>query len=294
MNDDPNTPTPQEPTAGQAPEPTAEQPPAEAPTPAEETTPAGEPTPVAPAAPRSTLARRLLGTVLPAVLVLGAIGGGIAYTKTTVDAADKTAPTTVWKKTDAKPGKDPAGDIGKGRTNTDLSRKLLPVPEGYRLGPDTAEFGNDGELTSKQATALMKSVGEGLSGKLRRALNKEIDKLGIKGLAARSYTADANDLVVEVYLVRMTDREAVHNWYKTQSQRPGARKGPAVEGHKKAKCFLAPKDSKVDLEAMECVAYDGELTVNVIAHGLKPFDSSAVAELMKDQLGHIASPGKYV
>ncbi|MDX3853267.1 hypothetical protein [Streptomyces sp. AK02-01A] len=306
MTDDRNTQTSQEPAAEPAPvEPPVEppvpvEPPAEPQAPVEPVLPA-EPVagtdgaPASPAAPsRRTLARRLVGTVLPAVLVLGAAGGGIAYTKNTVDRADKTAPTTVWKKTAAKPDPDPAGDIGKGRTDTDLSRKLLPVPDGFRLGPDIGEFGNDDELTAKQATTLMKSIGEGLSGKIRRELNKEIDKLGVKGLASRSYTADSNDLVAEIYVMRITDREAVHNWYKSQSQRPGTRKGPAVEGHKKAACFLAPKNTKTDLDGMECVAYDGELTVHIVAYGTKPLDTSAVADLMKDQLGHIASPGKYI
>ncbi|MFD7900355.1 hypothetical protein [Streptomyces sp. NPDC059743] len=236
-----------------------------------------------------------LGTVLPAVLVLGAIGGGTAFIKTTVDGADRTARTALWREPDNEPhpNPDPAEHFADGRTDTDLSRKLLPVPEDYRLGPDIAEHGNDVSLTAKEAEAMFKSVGEGLPAEFRRALNKEIDKMGVKGMAARSYSAFSHDLVVQVFLMRMTDRAAVHRWYETKSDRPGARKGPAVEGHKEARCFLAP-DKDSGLTAMECVAYDGELAVDVVALGTEPFDSSAVAELTKDQLGHIASPGKYV
>ncbi|MFD8967535.1 hypothetical protein ACFV0C_21505 [Streptomyces sp. NPDC059568] len=263
---------------------------------AESASPAPESTAPAPAPALRRRAWLRLGTVLPAVLVLGAIGGGVAFIKTTVDGADRTVPTALWRKpdTEPRPNPDPAEHVAEGRTDTDLSRKLLPVPEDYHLGPDVEEHGNDVSLTAKEAEAMFKSIGDGLPAELRRALNKEIDKLGVKGIAVRSYSADSDDLVVQVFLMRMTDRAAVHRWYETQSDRPGARKGPAVEGYKKARCFLAPKEKKSGLAAMECVAYDGELAVDVVARGTEPFDSSAVAELTKDQLGHIASPGKYV
>ncbi|MFE4371549.1 hypothetical protein ACFRMN_25540 [Streptomyces sp. NPDC056835] len=250
-------------------------------------------------APRAR-ARRLVGTVLPAVLVLGAIAGGLGFIKTTVDGADRTAPTTVWTKTIRQPGDDPAGDFAKGRTETELSKRLLPVPAGYTLGPDVEGYGhdgygNDGELTDKQATALMKSAGKGLSGSLRRALNKEIDKLGVKGIAVRSYSADMADLVAEVYLMRTENSQFLRSWYAAETDWPGARKGPKIEGHGKARCFLAPKSGgEFDLDSMRCVAYDGDLAVTLLASGVKPFDSAAAAELMKDQLDHIASPGKYV
>ncbi|MEV8391303.1 MULTISPECIES: hypothetical protein [unclassified Streptomyces] len=286
MNDDLETPP--------ADESSAEAPPADVPS-VDTTDPTPDPTPV----PRAR-ARRLVGTVLPTVLVLGALAGGLGFIRTTVDGADRTAPTRVWTKTIRQPGDDPAGDLAKGRTETELSRKLLPVPGGYSLGPDVEGYGhdgygNDGELTGKQATALMKSAGMGLSGSLRRALNKEIDKLGVKGIAVRSYSADRSDLVAEVYLMRTENRRFLRSWYAAEKDWPGARKGPKIEGHSTAECFLAPKtDDTSDLDSMRCVAYDGDLAVTLFASGLKPFDSAAAAQLMKDQLDHIESPGKYV
>ncbi|MEV4974812.1 hypothetical protein [Streptomyces scopuliridis] len=254
-----------------------------------------------PAAPADTTpgpssrARRLVGTVLPAVLVLGAIAGGLGFIKTTVDGADRTVRTTVWTKTITQPDNDPAGDFLKGRTDTELSRKLLPVPEGYALGPDVDEYGNDGELTGKQVTALMKSMGKGFSGPARREMNKEIDKLGIKGTAVRSYEAGTVDLVATLHLMRIENRQFLRSWYDAERDWPDTRKGPKIEGHRNVECFLGPKtDGTSDLESMRCVAYDGDLAVNLSASGVKPFDASAAAELMKEQLDHIASPGKYV
>ncbi|WP_446041615.1 hypothetical protein [Streptomyces sp. SID1121] len=258
--------------------------------------PEPEPEPGSAPAPRRRV-RRLVTVVLPAVLVLGAVASGITYTSRTVDTADRTAPTTLWSHADSddeSENKDPAVRAGEGRTDTVLGRKLLPVPVGWGLGPDVGEFGNDGEFTAKQATALMKAVGEGLSGGVRREFEKEIDKLGVKGIGARSYAADEADATAEILLVRMSNRAFVHDWFTTQTERPGTRKGPEVKGHKKAACFLMPKSAKIDLEGMQCVAYDDDLMVTVVASGSEPFDAAAIADLVRKQLDHIASPGTYV
>lgn len=40
--------------------------------------------------------RRILKNALVSVLVLGAVGGGVAYTAVTADGADRSAPTDPW------------------------------------------------------------------------------------------------------------------------------------------------------------------------------------------------------
>ncbi|WP_326678748.1 hypothetical protein [Streptomyces sp. NBC_01237] len=243
-------------------------------------------------------ARRLVLTALPFVLVLGAVGGAAAYTKSTVDGADRTVTTSVWAKTGDKPAEDPAGGPDRGRATTALSKLLLPVPKGYRLGPDIGEFGNDSETSGKKATAAMKEMGRGLAGKQRRELDKRIDRLRIQGIAQRSYTSDANDLTVEIHISKMRDRKAVHDTYAGQKELMdsfgGFRKGPRIEGHKKATCYRMPKDGKDKLDGVFCLAYDGEAYVSVTASGSEPFSTSDVADLVKDQLDHIKSPGEYV
>ncbi|CAM5228254.1 Secreted protein OS=Streptomyces microflavus OX=1919 GN=HUT09_18740 PE=4 SV=1 [Streptomyces microflavus] len=83
----------------------------------------------------------MLLTVLPFVLVLAAVGGAAAYTVRTVDGADRTVTTVVWDGSGPKPGLDPAAKADRGRTDTELSRLPMPVPEGYRLGPHIGELG---------------------------------------------------------------------------------------------------------------------------------------------------------
>ncbi|WP_328911450.1 hypothetical protein OG230_19430 [Streptomyces sp. NBC_00234] len=262
-------------------------------TPGPDVAPAADATPARPGR-----ARRVVLGVLPFVLVLGAVGGAAAYTKSTVDGADRTVGTTVWQKPDREPAKDPAGDPPRGRAATELSKLLLPVPSGYRLGPDMGVDGNDSETSGRKAAAAMKESGRGLAGKQRRELEKRIDRYDIQGLVRRSYTADTDDLVVETQIVKMKDRKAVRDMYTFRTGLMDAvgvfRDGPKIKGHKHATCYRMPKSSKSDLDGMACVAYDGGVFLSLDAMGTEPFDTSAVAELLKDQLDHIASPGEYI
>ncbi|WLQ35271.1 hypothetical protein P8A18_18405 [Streptomyces castrisilvae] len=293
MNDD-HTPEPA---------PAADHAPVTEPAPALVPDPAPEPEPAAvadaPAPVRGGRTRRVVLTAVPVVLVLAAVGGAAAYTKTTVDDADRTVTTQLWEEPAHEPGKDPAGDVARGRASTELSKLLLPVPPGYRLGPDSGTYGNDAEVSGRAAAAEMKEGGRGLSGRQRRDFEKRVDKLRVQGLAVRTYTSDDNDLVIATQLVRMKDRKALKDLYSFRAglfdSIDALRDGPKIDGHKKnAKCFRDPKNSKQRIEGMFCMAYEGEVMVTFSASGTKPFDKAAVAELVKDQLNHITSPGEYI
>lgn len=246
--------------------------------------------------------RKVLGFVVPAVLVLGAAGGGVAYTKHTVDTADRTVPTTVWSGSEKDDGgKDPVGDPTRGRASTPLSKLLLPVPEEYRLGPDIDEYGNDTEISGRQAAALFKESARGLAGKERRDFERRVDKLGIQGIALRSYTSEDDDHVVEVQIIRMKDRKQLHDLHKLRAgvaELLEIKKGPKIKGHKNAACYESPlydwEGEESELAEITCGSYEGEFYVTVRAYGSKPLTASAVADLVKDQLDHLTSPGEYV
>lgn len=250
--------------------------------------------------------RMLLTVVLPAVLVLGAAGGGITYTAVTVDRADRSAPTTAWDTLWEGDGDDPAAGVVRGRASTPLSRLLLPVPAGYRLGPDIESYGNDVEISGKEAAARVKQEARGLTGKKRRDYEKKIDKLGVQGIAMRSFTSEDNTVVVNVEIVRMKDKKHIRDLFEVKRglfELLELPKGPAIKDHKKSFCFVRPQDDPDDdkdrdkdseLDGMVCSAYDSELSVTVTAEGARPFDKAAVAALVKKQMDHIASPGEYV
>ncbi|KOG09730.1 MULTISPECIES: hypothetical protein [Streptomyces] len=250
--------------------------------------------------------RRILKNVLVSVLVLGTIGGGVAYTAVTADGADRTAPTVAWAEpTPTVESDDPAEGIARGRASTPLSKLLLPMPVGYRLGSDIEGYGNDGELGARQAADLLKATGKGVYGKKRREYERRIDALGLQGMAMRSYAGIAADVQVEVLVMRMKDKKAVRNFYALRTELAGylkLRKGPKVEDHERnAACHLLPEPTEGDkeekeaqLRGMTCTAYTGEFLVSVAAYGAAPLDGKAIAELLAKQLGHIDSPGEYV
>ncbi|MEU7073148.1 hypothetical protein AB0B30_29400 [Streptomyces narbonensis] len=250
--------------------------------------------------------RRILANALIAVLVLGTVGGGVAYTAVTVDGADRTAPTVGWAEpTATATPADPAAGFAKGRASTPLSKLLLPVPDGYVLGADVEGYGNDDEVEAGKAVALFKQTSKGLYGKKRRAYEKEIDKLGIQGMAMRSYASVGSTLQVEVLVLRMKNRKMVRQFSDIRQEMfefLQLREGPKVKGHEKdASCYLMPESRAGDAEerasrlrGMVCHAYDGEVMVTVEAYGGEPFGSKAVAELVRKQLDHIQSPGEYV
>ncbi|MFE6068566.1 hypothetical protein [Streptomyces sp. NPDC056525] len=245
---------------------------------------------------------------LISVLVLGAVGGGVAYTAVTVDRADRSAPTEAWADpTVTATPQDPAAGIARGRASSALSKLLLPVPDGYVLGADIKGYGNDDEVSADRAAALLKQTGEGFYGKKRRAYEKEVDRLGIQGMAMRSYAKQDSSLQAEVLILRMKDRKKVREFYEARKDLIEVlelRAGPKIKQYaKNASCYLGPEPAKPrrtdqtrtpDLQDMICSAYDGEVMVTVTAFGAPPFDQKAVADLLEKQLRHIASPGEYI
>ncbi|WP_433401183.1 hypothetical protein [Streptomyces sp. CA-146814] len=254
-------------------------------------------TPKAPAAPETSArkGRRFALTALPFVLVLTAMGGAAAYTVQAVNGADRTVETAVWGDSAPEPGPDPAVNAARGRTNTELSRLLMPVPKGYRLGPDAGELGNDDETSGEKATAALKETGRGLAGKERRQLDEYFDKLRIQGVAHRSYTGESDDLVLTVQVARMGDERAVRRLHERRIELMESfgvlRKGPKIEGQKNVTCYRLPDDREDPVDGITCYAYEGGLSVIVDAEGPKPFKASTVAGLVKEQLDHIKSPG---
>ncbi|MEU3202993.1 hypothetical protein ABZ702_03740 [Streptomyces cyaneofuscatus] len=265
--------------------------------------PAASEPPVASAAAAGK-GRRAVLTALPFVLVLAAVGGAAAYTVRTVDGADRTVTTVVWDGRGTKPGVDPAVDADRGRTDTELSRLLMPVPEGYRLGPDIGDLGNDSETSGEKATAVLRDTGRGLAGKERRELDALIDKLRFEGIAYRSYTRGPHvrytrtgfdDLVLTVRVAKMGDERMVRTAHEQRNAMLESfgvrRKGPKIEGHQNVTCYRMPEDAEDPLDSISCYAYKGGISVTFEAEGPKPFSASTVAGLVKDQLDHINSPG---
>jgi hypothetical protein len=115
-------------------------------------------------------------------------------------------------------------------------------------------------------------------------------------MGMRSY--QSSDSVVEMEVVQLENARAVRDLGRFQDtfmkMLDVFRKGPRIEGHRNARCYLMPKDGKVKLDRMVCNAYDGNLMVNMDAYGARPLDTGEAARLLEKQLDHLTSPGEYV
>lgn len=242
--------------------------------------------------------RSMLTMSVAALLVLGAAGGGVAYTKVTVDGADRTAPTKVWGGPQEKSWEDKVSKEREGRQDNPLSKELLPVPGRYTLGPDIGAYGNDAYLSSEKALALLRKGAAGLPSDVREQRREFVDELDVQGMAMRSYEPEYGwDLVVEIRLTRMNNEGAVKDLSSFQSALADAfaifEKGPEVDGHKDAKCFLLPRpdNEEAGVDEMFCTAYQGDTLVSLTATGPAPLAEEYAAGLLANQLDRLAEGG---
>ncbi|MFI9762447.1 hypothetical protein ACIHFB_31500 [Streptomyces sp. NPDC051963] len=236
-----------------------------------------------------------------AVLLAGAVIGGVGYTVVSVRDADRKPGAPTWE----FPAADRGDEKKSEQSASGLSALFLPFgTDGYKRGPDLAEFGTDEEFSGAQATALSKESVRDLPRSTRRNVEKLIDKQRIQGMALRSYVvgrADYNTtdaITFDVTLTRLADRAAVRRMATSYNQFLNAtdvfRKGPTIEGHKSARCFLTPKGEDQELGSAFCTTSVGDILVNVTVDGPGPLDATFVSKLFAAQLNRIDDPGQAV
>jgi hypothetical protein len=247
---------------------------------------------VAPVA--SARRRRFPVAVVATAVSLALVAGAGAWGWSVLKDADRTAPTTVW----AQPAENPERDLPSLEPDG-LAAQLLPVPRAWVLGPDVDEHGNDTVIDAQRAVALVKQGSRGLPSAQRKQHDKAVEKLRIKGLAMRSYRpSQYPEYVVETRLTQLENTKAVGDLAAFRKSLADAldefRKGPKIEGHPDARCHLMPVTKDLELDGMMCSGHVGEVLVTVYAYGNKSLPKKTIADMVRDQLDHIASPGESV
>ncbi|MEU0644276.1 hypothetical protein [Streptomyces umbrinus] len=245
--------------------------------------------------------RGRIAALVGAGLLVAAVVAGTGYTVVTVNDADRDSGAPVWDFPREK------SDDRKPAAATGLAGLLVPYGEDdWGRGPDLNEYGHDARLSGAQATALRKESLRDLPRSQRLRLEKEIDKQRVQGMAMRSYISTAGNsyadpktaFTVSVVLSRMENKAAVRDIATFQSEFLDAmdvfRAGPAIKGHKNAECFLQPKTTDEDIEAMFCSAYEGDVLVSATASGIGPLNTEGVALLLRTQLDRITDPGEAI
>ncbi|WP_329313876.1 MULTISPECIES: hypothetical protein [unclassified Streptomyces] len=263
------------------------------------------PEPQAPAATPAT-APRVRGRRTTA-LIAGGVGiavlaGGALWGAGQIAGADRTAPTRYWGAANATPRPTGTSDPRPTVPPNELTGKLLPLPAGFEPGPDLDEDGNDFYVSGELALQSLKEVRSGLSGDQRAERDKALGDLKLKGMAGRSYQQVRENRVVEIHLTQ-ADPQTLAKFSEFSKKllelTGGDRDAPKIDGFPDAKCALETLgkekvEEKEKIEAMDCVALQGDVLVAFRTYGRKPFSANDGADLFKRQLNHLKSPGESV
>ncbi|MCX4959694.1 hypothetical protein [Streptomyces virginiae] len=277
--------------------------PESAPAPAVPAEPAPAPEPAAAvepaAAPVRKKNRRTLALVSAAVGVVVLAGGGVAAAAALADA-DRTAPTRYWVAEDHTTGGKP--DPVPSVPPNELTGKLMPLPANYWPGPDLDPEGNYYYLPSDKALQSFKDARTGLSSSERAERDKSLADLKLKGMAGRSYGRGEGrgGAVAEIRLIQADPQQLAKFGEFTKKLielTAAGGEAPQVEGYPQAKCGLddslkGGKDGKDKIDALDCVAVEGDVLVTFRMYGSKGFAVKDAASLFKQQLDHLKSPGE--
>ncbi|MFI1286201.1 hypothetical protein ACH4U5_36500 [Streptomyces sp. NPDC020858] len=259
--------------------------------------PEREPQATAEAAPKAN--RKVAKLVAAAVGVVVLAGAGLGAAAALADA-DRTAPTRYWLAEDHKTSGTQA-PVPSVPANA-LTGKLLPLPDNYWPGPDIDKEGNYYFLSGERALESFKDARKGLSSSERGERDKAFADLKLKGLAGRSYSRHDGDgnAVAEIELLQADPAQLAKFGEFTRKIMELAGSGgeaPKVDGYPQAKCsvdslVVEKKDKKDKLEALDCLAVEGDVMVSFRMYGTEGFKAKDAVGLFKQQLDHLKSPGE--
>lgn len=245
-------------------------------------------------APRKRRRGVALGVI--AALVAVAAGGGIGFAVLQHQKDDGTqASPRAWKAPEPKETGEYGTQSGGSHYGA-LGKLLLPVPDGYSLGPDIAEFGNDAELPAGRAEELMRGDLDGVPKKQRDLVRKAVARLHIQGMGLRTYREGQARFLVETQIVQMKNKRSAQagtEFFTAFTKALGVfRNGPRIAGHDKARCVLPPKKPGQKLDSMLCQATEGDLLIRMSVTGTSPLRKNDAADLLKQQLDRVQDPGE--
>ncbi|WP_404959345.1 hypothetical protein [Streptomyces sp. 147326] len=254
--------------------------------------------PSAAAGPARKANRRTVALVSAAVGVV-VLAGTALWGAAVLADADRTAQTRYWMPAD-RASTGSAAPVPSVPPN-DLTGKLLPLPVGYWLGPDVDTEGNDYYVSGERALQIFKDAHTGLSGSERDERDKALADLKLKGLAGRSYARrdGGGRSVAEVQLVQADPQQLAKFGEfakKLLDLTGGDKDAPKVDGFPEAKCSLDSifEAQKEKVDALDCVAVQGDVLVSFRMYGSQGFAVKDAAGLFQQQMNHLKSPGESV
>ncbi|MFJ5926809.1 hypothetical protein ACIQF6_29870 [Kitasatospora sp. NPDC092948] len=246
----------------------------------------------APSAPAAK-PRRTVQKAVAAVVAAALVGVGIGEVIIKVHYKDSPAPVAAVPAPSAS-ASEPWGAKSNGNHFGSMRDLLLPVPSGWRLGPDYKSIGNDNEIRDEDlATALQEIVAD-IPEKYRKDAEGVLSSLHLQAIGARSLVASDNRSMVTLVLSQFNQQAvaAENNSYgKWYTDNELYRLGPGVPGHPEAHCALPTLKAGDQLDYFQCYAGVGDLLVQMEVAEVAPLDQGTVVDLFRQQLERLATPG---
>ncbi|MFD0637991.1 hypothetical protein ACFQ9X_47005 [Catenulispora yoronensis] len=164
---------------------------------------------------------------------------------------------------------------------------LLPVPDGYRPGPDVGELGNDSAVRADQADPTVSLLFGTLPASDLTGVEGAVTAGHMSGGAVRSYANEAGTLDLSLTVLQLDpalSAKSTDDFLRIVKASKGYRVGPAVPGHPDALCVLPPTHAGARLDAMTCLGTVGDAFTIATAEGVVPLDTNAVTDLFGRQL----------
>ncbi len=261
--------------------------------------PDAEPAPAAPElaeqeAPAPAKPRRTVLKAVAAVVAAALVGVGIGEAIIKVHYSDEPAPAAAAP---AAPSASPTqawGAKSNGNHFGSLRDLMLPVPSGWRLGPDYKSIGNDHEIRDTDLDKVLKETLADVPEKYRKDAENALSSLHIQGIGARTLASTDNSTMVTLVLSQYNQQAvaAENNSYgKWYTDNELYRVGPGVAGHAEAHCALPMLKAGDQLDYLQCYAGVGDLLVQLEVAGTAPLDQNKVIDLFRQQLDRLAIPG---
>ncbi|QKW20865.1 hypothetical protein HUT16_18980 [Kitasatospora sp. NA04385] len=251
---------------------------------------AGTAVPVRP--PRGARAAKAVAAVLAAALA----GVGIGEVVIRVHYPDGPPAPAAAAAAPAPSASAPApwGAKSNGNHFGSLRDLLLPVPDGYRLGPDYKGLGNDDELGAADLERAQEELLSEMPEKYRGQLKDALGSLHFTGIGVRSLAQNDNRLTAVLKLTRfnqqtVSEQNALFGSLVDDSDL--FRRGPGVPNHPDARCVLPTLDPGDRLDYLTCYSAEGDLLVQMRVSGVVPLDQNRVVDLFRQQLDRLARPG---
>jgi hypothetical protein len=168
---------------------------------------------------------------------------------------------------------------------------LLPLPDGYGLGPDVGTIGDNNYISAAQ-------VNTEIQGELLKLPKSDLSStqgtladLHLQGIAVRTMVNSANTEEIDFELMQLDPKLASADQATLGAfvDGLGFRQGASVPGDSAAKCVLPPGLGSDKLDEMFCVASYGDVEVMMELSGQAPLDQDDAVQLLAQQLDRLKS-----